>query len=476
MPKLRAYGADATLKAGREASYGVAPAGGYRSLDFKSADLSSEQPLGDDPLLGRGRNAQDPYRGLVSDEGKVEVPLDLRGSGFWLTGLFGEPATTQTRASGHLAFAAQPTADSTITLNGVTWTFVGGTAGGNQTQLGASLDATLAALAADLNASAEAQVATCTYTANTALDRLEISVDAAGSGGNAFTLSASAGSNASVSAPTLSGGGYRHEWLSGGDAIPSFTIEIGHPQLLTPVFFRHLGTLMESLAFEMGAEGPANASIQLVAQGEERASTTIDAGAGGYPLKRFSQGRGVITRGGQPLAGVTGGSLSVSNNLERVRVLRDDGRIEAAEPTIATCSGQISLRFDGDNAGRRSDERRAAGAHLRLQHGRRLGAELRAVPRLPAEAEVQHRRSRRHRSPLRLARRRRRSRRHTAARTAAQRRRQLRLRCWWPNGARARTRRILTVGNRHFRLSRLAGSGRCQCLRCDCERPRFVDS
>ena len=46
----------------------------------------------DDPLLGRGRNAQDPYRGLVSDEGKVEIPIDLRNFGHWLTGLFGDAA------------------------------------------------------------------------------------------------------------------------------------------------------------------------------------------------------------------------------------------------------------------------------------------------------------------------------------------------------------------------------------------------
>ena len=63
MAKVRAYGADATLKAAREVSYGVAPLAGYRSLDFKSTDLSSNQPLGDDPLLGRGRNAQDHQAG-----------------------------------------------------------------------------------------------------------------------------------------------------------------------------------------------------------------------------------------------------------------------------------------------------------------------------------------------------------------------------------------------------------------------------
>ena len=347
MPKVRAYGADSTLLACRETVYGVAPLTGYRSLDFKSCDLSAEQPLGDDPLLGRGRNAQDPYRGLITDEGRIEIPLDLRGSGFWLTGLFGNPTVTQTKASGHIAFSSQPAANSAITLNGVAWTFVTGTPSGSQTQIGANLDATLTALASDLNGSADAEIARCTYTANATDDRLEIEFDTAGANGNSFALSASASSNGTVSASTLTGGGHMHEWLSGSNAIPSFTVEIGHPQLITPVFFRHLGTVMESLAFEMGREGPANGTVQLVAQGEEKATATIDAAPDTFALKRFSQGRGFITRGGIPLAGVTGGGFTFSNNLERVRVIRDDGKIEAAEPTIATCTGAMTVRFDG---------------------------------------------------------------------------------------------------------------------------------
>ena len=162
-----------------QVSYGIAPPPPHRSLDFKTIDLSSEQPIADNPLLGRGRNAQDPYRGLISDEGAVEIPLDLRGTGFWLTGLFGDPTTTQTKAAGHVAFVGQPVANGGIVLNGVTWTFVGGTPSGSQTQIGASLDATLTALAADLNASADAQIAKCIYTANTDLDRLEVQFDTA---------------------------------------------------------------------------------------------------------------------------------------------------------------------------------------------------------------------------------------------------------------------------------------------------------
>lgn len=346
MPKVRAYGADATLLAARENGYGVLPLAGWRSLDFKSTDLSSSQPLGEDPLLGRGRNSQDPYRGLVTDEGQFEIPLDLRGTGFWLTALFGDPATAAVAASGSIAFASQPAANSTIAVNGITWTFVTGTPTGNQIEIGGTLGVTLTNAAAALNGSASPQVAAATYAASGGTT-LTVMHDTAGPAGNAFTLAASAGSHGTVSGATLKGGGHRHVWDSGGDAIPSHTIEIGHPQLVTPVFFRHLGTVAESIAFEMGQEGPAKARLQLVAQGEETASVSADLTPETFALKRFSQGRGFIRRGGAPLAGVTGGNLTFSNNLERVRVIREDGKIQAADPTFASAQGQLTVRFDG---------------------------------------------------------------------------------------------------------------------------------
>jgi len=345
MPKQRAYGADARLLAARETSYGVLPLTGWRSLDFKSTDLSSTQPLGDDPLLGRGRNAQDPYRGLVTDEGQLEIPLDLRGTGFWLTGLFGDPVTSAVAASGTISFGSQPASGSTLTLNGVVCTFVATTPGSQEIEIGGTVESTVANAAAALEASVDPQVAEASYAANGAT--LSITHATPGPAGNAFTLAASASSNGTVSGPTLTGGGHAHVWDSGADAIPSYTVEIGHPLLATPIFFRHLGTVLESLAFEMGQEGPANARLQLVAQGEVTAPATVAAGPASFALRRFSQGRGFIRRGGQPLAGVTGGSLTFSNNLERVRAIREDGWLTSADPTTATAQGTLALRFDG---------------------------------------------------------------------------------------------------------------------------------
>lgn len=98
MAKQRAYGADAQLLAALEGAYGTAPDGSgggvYTKLPFKSFTLGAEAPLGYDPLLGYGRDAQDPYYEAVSVTGDLVIPLDLRNLGFWLRGLFGAPATT----------------------------------------------------------------------------------------------------------------------------------------------------------------------------------------------------------------------------------------------------------------------------------------------------------------------------------------------------------------------------------------------
>ncbi len=103
----------------------------------------------------------------------------------------------------------------------------------------------------------------------------------------------------------------------------------------------------------------------LWAHAEASAAATVSASLDALTLRRLSQGRGCIRRGGAALAGVTGGSLTFADNLERVRVIREDGRIEAADPTFASTEGSMSVRFDGSKLVAAA----ANGDPVRLEHG-----------------------------------------------------------------------------------------------------------
>jgi hypothetical protein len=106
------------------------------------------------------------------------------------------------KASGTITFAINPSASDTVTLNGDVWTFVSAVTGANQVQIGATLAATLTALAAQLNASADAELIVASYAASATV--LTITYNTAGTSGNAYTLASFA---ATVSGPTLTGGG-----------------------------------------------------------------------------------------------------------------------------------------------------------------------------------------------------------------------------------------------------------------------------
>jgi hypothetical protein len=108
------------------------------------------------------------------------------------------------QAIGSVAFAGQPAANDTVTINGTVFTFVAAGAAGNQVNIAASLTLTIDALCTALNASAVAAVAKATY-ANVAGTSMSVTHDAAGAEGNDFTL-AESGANISVSGATLEDG------------------------------------------------------------------------------------------------------------------------------------------------------------------------------------------------------------------------------------------------------------------------------
>jgi hypothetical protein len=112
-----------------------------------------------------------------------------------------------------------------------------------------------------------------------------------------------------------------------------------------PAFFVHAGVKLNSIAMEFTRSGPAAATINAIAQGETRFGTSQGGTPTSLTFSRISQFQGSIKRAGGPVGNLTGGSVTYSNNLEKIETIRDDGLIEGADPTIAALTGRIDVRF-----------------------------------------------------------------------------------------------------------------------------------
>lgn len=135
-----------------------------------------------------------------------------------------------------------------------------------------------------------------------------------------------------------------HTFESGGLTLPSMAIEIGTPEI--PNFSMFTGSRLDALEFRMSRSGNLQATARCVAQGETR-NTTTQAGtpADLAQVKRFGHFQGAIKRNTVTLANITAADFTYSNNLDRVETIRADGKIDGADPTIASLTGTIESRF-----------------------------------------------------------------------------------------------------------------------------------
>jgi len=230
----RAYGANASLLAAFETTYGSNPVGDYWKLPFVSTTLGSEQGLIANDLIGLGRDPSAPIRDVIKVEGDIVVPIDVRNIGMWLKALLGSATTTGT---------------GTLT----------------------------------------------------------------------------------------------HTFISGKSSLPSISLETGLPDI--PAWFVASGVMVNSLQVGFARSGAANATVGLIAQGETKQAVSLDTTPTTRDILRFNQFQGSIKKGGTALGNVVSAQLTYSNNLERIETIRSDGKIDGADPTVASLTGNLEVRF-----------------------------------------------------------------------------------------------------------------------------------
>jgi hypothetical protein len=144
---------------------------------------------------------------------------------------------------------------------------------------------------------------------------------------------------------TTGPGPYSHAFQSGAASLPSRSIEIGSPDV--PAYSVHYGAVVNQLRIGLARSGMLNATVSLIAQGE---SAPVASSVAGTPTvlqgARFAQATGIIKRDSVTLGNIVSADLSISNGLDKIEVIRADGRIAGVVPGVMQVSLRISARFD----------------------------------------------------------------------------------------------------------------------------------
>lgn len=273
-----ASAANTLFYAAFEETRGAAPGDGladlgaprYVRLLAASAELGRTKTLSPTSDIGAGREPTDPILTSIDCAPRFTFGVDKRHVGVMLSAMFGQPSSDAGRAWGWVHIRRLPVAGDVVTLNGADWTF------GADTAVAATVGDTVAALADDLNATADPSVSAATYRAQG--DRLWVDYATAGAPGNAFTLASADAAFAAVSGPSLIGGGlYTHTWTSGAPSLPSLAFLSEHPDLraASEPFRRIVGARGANMTFNISPTGRNEAECGFVAINEHRSDTPV---------------------------------------------------------------------------------------------------------------------------------------------------------------------------------------------------------
>jgi hypothetical protein len=133
----------------------------------------------------------------------------------------------------------------------------------------------------------------------------------------------------------------------------------------------YTGCVCDQLSWQMARSGLLTANARLVAQGEAVGAMSGVGIPTGLGLQRYGHFNGSITRNGVPLGNVVSAEITYANGLDRIETIRNDGRIEGADPGMAALTGRVEVRFAESTL----VDQAIAGDPCELVFGWSLGAE-----------------------------------------------------------------------------------------------------
>lgn len=134
-----------------------------------------------------------------------------------------------------------------------------------------------------------------------------------------------------------------HTFQSGAATLPSMAVEVQMPDV--PLFAMHSGLVADRLSFSMARKGLLTATVGLIGRNVNNAATTAAGTPTGVTLTRFSNFAGLVNRDAALLGNLVSAQFDWSNNLDRIEVVRGDGLIDGADPSVATLTGQLEMRL-----------------------------------------------------------------------------------------------------------------------------------
>jgi len=145
-------------------------------------------------------------------------------------------------------------------------------------------------------------------------------------------------------APTTTGTTPKtHTFQSGNWTLPSMAIEVAMPEV--PRYAMYTGCMVDQLSWQMSRSGLLTATARLIAQGETIDTVTAAGTPTTLALQRFGHFNGAVKRNGAALGNVVSAEVTYANGLDRIETIRNDGKIEGADPGMAALTGKIEVRF-----------------------------------------------------------------------------------------------------------------------------------